>query len=436
MMRPPFYISLVIGGILVLSGLHTGWRLDELREDRERLEARAVADGWRLGKGSTGEWVRGNARVRPDRLAEGRLAVAAVMDYTRGLPFPDDFPETERLRRVSEETERIQRMDGAQLRELIDELREAEALDEKVRGSLLEFALGELAHRDPKKALTLAVEMRDQLKSHVDLRRLLNDLMKTWAMVDPASGKEWLERLAGSLEEVWEGEMDRGLIKGALVGDPLLALEWLAGKGWTVNGFLKQEEWSLEQRLAILSSMRVWEARPGGGTWVGTDRASSLQVLVLGNGKGRKLELVAFYGFWKKAHLRPDEVRELAVTDLAAAIHPAESGSWFEWIGGNLPDEEAQRLQAGLLRHPSTAGPLREWLSVQPAEVRERWDETVRGRNIVDASPGTYPVADPVPGKPGFVFSPDTNQAIDVRGLPSGTLVMDPSSPRTQFRVP
>lgn len=436
MMRPPLYISLVLGGVLLLSGLHAERRLGELREDRERLEARAVADGWRLGKGSTGEWVRGNPRVRPDRLTEGRLAVAAVMDYARGLPFPDDFPETERLRRVSEETERIQRMDGARLRELIDELREAEALDEGVRGSLLEFALRELAHRDPKKALTLAVEMRDQLKSHVDLRRLLNDLMKTWAMVDPASGKEWLERLAGSIEEVWEGEMDRGLIMGAFVGDPLLALERLTGKGWTVNGFLRQEEWSLEQRLAILSAMRVWEARSGGGTWVGTDRASSLQVLVLGQVTGRKLELAAFSGFWKEAHLRPDEVRELAVGDVAAAIPPAESGAWFEWIGGNLPDEEAERLQAGLLRHPFTAGPLRDWLATQPAEVRERWAETVSGRTVADANQASYPVADPVPGRPGFVFSPDTNQPIDVRGMPSGTLVMDPSSPRSKFRVP
>jgi len=230
--------------------------------------------------------------------------------------------------------------------------------------------------------------------------------------------------------------MDRGLIKGAFVGDPLLALERLAGKGWTVNGFLKQEEWSLEQRLAILSAIRVCEAKPGGGTWVGADRASSLQVLVLGHEKGRKLELAVFSGFWKEAHLRPDEVRELAVTDLAAAIPPAESGAWFEWIGGNLPDEEAQRLQAGLLRHPSTAGPLREWLSTQAADVSERWDETVSGRTVAEANPGTYPVADPVPGKPGFVFSPDTNQPIDVRGLPSGTLIMDPSSPRTQFRVP
>ena len=52
---------------------------------------------------------------------------------------------------------------------------------------------------------------------------------------------------------------------------------------------------------------------------------------------------------------------------------------------------------------------------------------------------GGYPIAAPVPDKEGFVFSPYSGQVIDVRDLPSGTLVMDPqSSPEEKkyFRVP
>lgn len=47
--------------------------------------------------------------------------------------------------------------------------------------------------------------------------------------------------------------------------------------------------------------------------------------------------------------------------------------------------------------------------------------------------------AQPVPGKPGFVFSPFNNKVIDVRGMPSGTLVADPTydaSEKKHFRVP
>jgi hypothetical protein len=49
------------------------------------------------------------------------------------------------------------------------------------------------------------------------------------------------------------------------------------------------------------------------------------------------------------------------------------------------------------------------------------------------------PVATSVPGKPGFVFSPYTNQIIDVIDIPQGTLVADPNFPAQEkkfFRVP
>lgn len=50
-----------------------------------------------------------------------------------------------------------------------------------------------------------------------------------------------------------------------------------------------------------------------------------------------------------------------------------------------------------------------------------------------------YPFANKVPGKDGFVFSPYNNKEVDVRGIPSGTLVQDPTYPAAEkkyFRVP
>ena len=49
---------------------------------------------------------------------------------------------------------------------------------------------------------------------------------------------------------------------------------------------------------------------------------------------------------------------------------------------------------------------------------------------------GEIPYGKPVPGKPGFVFSPsDQFKYIDVRGYPPGTPVTDPYSGKT-FLVP
>ena len=50
-----------------------------------------------------------------------------------------------------------------------------------------------------------------------------------------------------------------------------------------------------------------------------------------------------------------------------------------------------------------------------------------------------YPFGTPVPGKEGYVFSPYNNKLLDVRGIPSGTLVQDTTYPLTEkkyFRVP
>jgi len=48
----------------------------------------------------------------------------------------------------------------------------------------------------------------------------------------------------------------------------------------------------------------------------------------------------------------------------------------------------------------------------------------------------SWPYATAVPGKEGFVFNPYNNAQVDVRGLPSGTLVKVPGRDDQQFYVP
>lgn len=57
----------------------------------------------------------------------------------------------------------------------------------------------------------------------------------------------------------------------------------------------------------------------------------------------------------------------------------------------------------------------------------------------VEEKKSDYPVANKVPSKEGYVFSPFNNKLIDVRGIPSGMLVSDPTYPESEkkhFRVP
>jgi len=56
-----------------------------------------------------------------------------------------------------------------------------------------------------------------------------------------------------------------------------------------------------------------------------------------------------------------------------------------------------------------------------------------------DPAKPEYEYGTPVPGKDGFVLSPYNGKIIDVRDIPSGTLVQDPTYPASEkkyFRVP
>lgn len=82
-------------------------------------------------------------------------------------------------------------------------------------------------------------------------------------------------------------------------------------------------------------------------------------------------------------------------------------------------------------------------------EARRKLEEETNG-GATGSSPATgnnggngggqaWEFARPVPGKEGFVFSPYNNKVIDVRDIPSGTLVQDPTyaaSEKKYFRVP
>ena len=88
--------------------------------------------------------------------------------------------------------------------------------------------------------------------------------------------------------------------------------------------------------------------------------------------------------------------------------------------------------------------------SREQADIREARDSARDGETTEDPSPNTqgpasnppsrkdYRVAVPIPGKAGFVFNPFTNDPVDVRAIPPGTLVRDPNDPDPEhkFRVP
>jgi hypothetical protein len=108
---------------------------------------------------------------------------------------------------------------------------------------------------------------------------------------------------------------------------------------------------------------------------------------------------------------KPDPVRDRAAPGIATGKnHSAERDE-----PGRNDDSEAPRVNERT--RPSQAPPDRVYPKPKPE----------------------FPVAEAVQGKSGFVFSPFNNKVVDVRDIPAGTLVADPTYPiaeKKYFRVP
>jgi hypothetical protein len=78
-------------------------------------------------------------------------------------------------------------------------------------------------------------------------------------------------------------------------------------------------------------------------------------------------------------------------------------------------------------------------LANPPTPPKNQTENTVVEPPAINKPKSDYPFGTPVPGKEGYVFSPYNNKLLDVRGIPSGTLVQDTTYPLTEkkyFRVP
>jgi hypothetical protein len=86
----------------------------------------------------------------------------------------------------------------------------------------------------------------------------------------------------------------------------------------------------------------------------------------------------------------------------------------------------------------SPAGPTGEQPTAQNLTRAEKPTSPTPAAPRPPSTP-SLPEATSVEGQPGFVYSPFNGRIIDVRGLPSGTLVADPTAPASEkkhFRVP
>ncbi len=120
-------------------------------------------------------------------------------------------------------------------------------------------------------------------------------------------------------------------------------------------------------------------------------------------------------------------------------------------------DESRNKKQAPKPTQKTMTAAEQQKLKEQRERMKEKEDlanqetPTAPGTETPSTAPGEtvtpptvekrseYPVAMKAPGKEGYVLSPFNNKLIDVKGMPSGQLVSDPTYPESAkkfFRVP
>jgi hypothetical protein len=148
-------------------------------------------------------------------------------------------------------------------------------------------------------------------------------------------------------------------------------------------------------------------------------------------------------------------VISVALCALLASCYPYDEGANRKKTKKTSPSatatktEAEQKAEEQKLKEKQVA----ETTLADGAAVTDTTDSSIKPSESSATSPATSPAVKPttavkkpeysfaskVPGKEGFVFSPYNNKVVDVRDIPSGTLVQDPTYPAAEkkyFRVP
>lgn len=134
----------------------------------------------------------------------------------------------------------------------------------------------------------------------------------------------------------------------------------------------------------------------------------------------------------------------IASQDIMRAIAPVVSNAGFssnrDWNGlARIEYTSGRRTSGGSIG--SMAGPSQTPTIPTSPTVKPQAqtpNPTTPTPAPVKPTTPTVPTAKAVPGKPGMVFNPFTNNHVDVNGIPSGTKVRDPNDSNQAhiFRVP
>lgn len=368
--------SLLAAALILAVASFFGWqdhrKLAAVRESHGRLfaEARAlglptdglVIDGKAVLPAKTGREGHSNSGIDPKEFAVRLAAFALKMEAAEKSGTPQDEGFQQEIFGLLDE---MQRLDPAELKVLIGELRANGELTAEMRRNIVGFAISMLANDHPASALAIFTESADLFGDKGGGNHVLGGALSKWASQDPEAALEWVRQNSAAHPDLVTEETKRELIGGAAKQDPRLAFKLIGELGLDDTGSAGQEiaksASTPAERDAIVSALRDHLAAAVDQDDAAELRSPTLQALAEGAMKD------GFEGATAWIDGAGLDVNGLATITNGIAYWRTgdDTGKWIEWMAGN-PLNGAWESKAGELMDQWTRSDYKAaglWLS-------------------------------------------------------------------------
>ncbi len=350
-MKVSIAISILILLVAALLGFQGHQKLTAAREDHATLTTSANELGISIDPSHADAPTRITKRPREDKPWAAKAIAQELISFAREMETIEkngNPPDESQQQRIMEMMGNVMDLDSTQLKLLIAELRTATDINQEARQGLIGFSIMTLANNHPQAAIKLLTEPSNLLENHQFGHHLISSSLAKWATDDPLSAVDWLRKNRAKFPDLINDDAKSGLISGTATKDPALAFSLLAELAFedesdAVSSIARAANTPEEQTATLTALRRHLATVKDDATRENLSNKvlrEFAQPMSQGNFDTAKQWLTA-------ANLTPSEAESFASGLHTNSIKNGETGRWIEWIGEQLPaDQAARKIQS------------------------------------------------------------------------------------------
>lgn len=335
-------------GILVVGfapGLFQQKQLSDLRADHQSLVRKAARYGIAVETPGSSQGPRATKRQREEIEKQTKATSSEVIRFARDLEEMrknGGKPDSDFQARSMEVLARLAELDSSQISAFIKILRDEPGLSASTRGSLIAYSILTLADQNPEAAITLYAEASDLLDGKLLGSQIVSASIGNLAQTDPDRALEWIRKNAGKFGDDDADEMKRALLAGAALNSPDRAFKLIGELGFedrseAISAIIASGSENQGQRGALLTGLRGYLAGIQDAELRDEISANAMETFA------RSSEKEGFDSIttWMEEQKFTEKEKLQFSAGLSWFTTKQDTGRWVEWMGNNLPADEA-----------------------------------------------------------------------------------------------